>query len=269
MLENLAPARRRFLLGVAGLIVGVILATVVALVLSGREEPVVPAAQGEPGPVLLVPGYGGDTAPLETLAAALRDAGRDVTIVESPGDGTGDLRDQAEHLGDVAAQARRDARADSVDVVGYSAGGVVARLWVEDPAAASVVRRVVTLGSPHHGSDLAALAGDLASDSCAAACQQLAPDSDLLRALNTGDETPDGPRWVAIWTADDETVVPPTSGELDGAVSFSVQSVCPGLTVGHGDLPRTPVVVAMTLAALGTAEPAVPGAEICQGSASP
>src|SRR4029453_9403936 len=93
--------------------------------------------------------------------------------------------------------------------------------------------RVVTLGSPHHGSD-------------------------LLRTLNARDETADGPLWVTIWTTDDQTVVPPTSGELDGALGFSVQSVCPGLTVTHADLPRTPAVVAMTLAALGTTEPAAP-----------
>jgi triacylglycerol lipase len=152
-------------------------------------------------------------------------------------------------------------------VVGYSAGGVVTRLWVEDPAAASVVRRVVTLASPHHGSDLAALAGGLAPDACVAACRQLAPDSDLLRELNGGDETPDGPLWVAIWTDDDQTVVPPTSGELEGAVDFSVQAVCPDLTVTHADVPRTPAVVAMTLAALGTTEPVVPSGEVCRDGA--
>ena len=47
---------------------------------------------------------------------------------------------------------------DSVDVVGYSAGGVIARLFVRDDGGDSVVRRVLTLGSPHHGTDVAALA---------------------------------------------------------------------------------------------------------------
>ena len=267
MLRDLAPARRRFVLGVATLAVLAVAVTVAALVASGREARVVPAAQDEPGPVLMVPGYGGGTDALEVLAAALRDEGHVVTIVDPPGDGTGDLRDQARHLGEVADRAMTEAGADSVDVVGYSAGGVVTRLWVEDPAAASVVRRVVTLASPHHGSDLAALAGGLAPDACVAACRQLAPDSDLLRELNGGDETPDGPLWVAIWTDDDQTVVPPTSGELEGAVDFSVQAVCPDLTVTHADVPRTPAVVAMTLAALGTTEPAVPTGEVCRDGA--
>jgi hypothetical protein len=50
-------------------------------------------------------------------------------------------------------------------------------------------------------------------------------------------------------------------------VGFAVQSVCPGLTVAHADLPRSPPVVAMTLAALGTADPVRPGDEVC-GSGS-
>ncbi len=62
-------------------------------------------------------------------------------------------------------------------------------------------------------------------------------------------------------------MVPPTSGELEGAVDFSVQAVCPDLTVTHADVPRTPAVVAMTLAALGTTDPAVPGGEVCRGGA--
>jgi triacylglycerol esterase/lipase EstA (alpha/beta hydrolase family) len=153
--------------------------------------------------------------------------------------------------------------AGSVDVVGYSAGGVVARLWVREYGGAGVARRVVTIGSPHHGTDLAGLGGDLAPDTCPDACQQLQPDSTLLRRLNAGDETPDGPLWVSIWTTDDQIVVPPSSAELDGALGFTIQSVCPGLAVSHGDLPRLPAVIAAVTLQLAVAEPAVPGPEVC------
>ena len=90
------------------------------------------------------------------------------------------------------------------------------------------MRRAVTLASPHHGTDLAALAGSLGSTACPVACQQLDPDSDLLRRLNAEDETPAGPAWVALWTEDDKTVVPPDSGSLDGALDVALQDVCPG-----------------------------------------
>lgn len=264
MLDHLAPARRRLVLGVAGLLVLATVAVMVA-VLVGRDPPVTPVAQDDPGPVLLVPGYGGSTAGLEVLAAALRDQGRETTVVPAEGAGTGDLRDQARGL-DRAARAALDAGATSVDVVGYSAGGVVARLWVDELGGDAVARRVVSLASPQHGTDLAGLASDLAPDSCPVACRQLAPDSDLLRGLNAGDETADGPRWVALWTTDDQTVVPPESGALEGALELPIQDVCPGLVLAHGDVPHSATVAALVTAVLAGPEPALPGSEVCAGS---
>ena len=117
------------------------------------------------------------------------------------------------------------------------------------------VRRVVTLGSPHHGTSLADLAGDVAPGQCPLGCQQMASDSDLLTALNGGDETPEGPTWVSIWTAQDRTVTPPDSARLDGAVNLIVQSVCAQAQVTHGDLPRSPLVQQMVLAELAAGEP--------------
>ncbi len=262
MLDALSPARRRFALAVVALVA---VAVVVAVVLWVRSRPaqVTPVDQGRPGPVLLVPGYGGSTASLDGLAAAFRKAGRDVSVVPLPGDGTGDLQQQAQVLGDAARAAARRTGAASVDVVGYSAGGVVARLWVRDHGGGDLARRVVTLGSPQHGTDVAALASDLTSGSCPVACRQLATDSDLLRLLNAGDETPAGPAWVSIWTTGDKTVVPPESASLAGALDFSVQSVCPSMDISHGELPRNPTVIAMTIDVLGAAAPVLPGAGVC------
>ncbi|SEB49368.1 Triacylglycerol esterase/lipase EstA, alpha/beta hydrolase fold [Nocardioides exalbidus] len=239
-------------------VVGIVVAVVVR-----RGPSVEPVAQDRPGPVLLVPGFGGSTAALEVLAADLESTGRDVRIVPARGNGTGDLRVRAADLGRAVDAALAETGAPSVDVVGYSAGGVVLRLYVADLGGGSTVRRAVTLSSPHHGTDLAGLAASFGAETCPEACQQLAPDSDLLRDLNAGDETPRGPVWVALWTEDDKTVVPPTSGELDGALDYAVQSVCPDLTVGHPDVPRTPAVVAMVEAALGPEAPARPDSRVC------
>ena len=137
------------------------------------------------------------------------------------------------------------------------------RLWWPIPPFTPLGHLVVTIGSPHHGTDLAGLGADVAPDSCPEACQQLLPDSELLRKLNAGDETPAGPLWVSIWTTDDQVVVPPSSADLDGALDFTVQSVCPGIEVTHGDLPRAPSVIAAVTRELAVAEPAVPGPEIC------
>ncbi len=251
----MSPRRRLFVAGLV-LLLGLSFAVVaVALVRSSDRPDLV--GQDRPGPVLLVPGYGGSVVALDRLAAALRAAGRDATVVGLPGDGAGPLEDQATALG-TAAQAALDAGAPSVDVVGYSAGGVVARLWVAEHGGTDQARRVVTLGSPQHGTDVAGLAAVLAPDSCPAACQELAPDSPLLGRLNRGDETPAGPLWVSIWTTDDQVVTPPASASLDGALDLAVQDVCPGRPVAHGELPTDPAVQALVLDALGVAAPSAP-----------
>jgi len=228
-----------------------------------RESPVEPVAQDRPGPVLLVPGYGGSTASLQVLADALSAQGRDARIVRPRGSGTQDLRDQAAGLRDEVEAALAETGAPSVDLVGYSAGGVVVRVYVAELGGGSHVRRAVTLASPQHGTDLASLAGSLGDTVCPEACQQLDPDSDLLRRLNAEDETPAGPAWVALWTEDDATVVPPDSGSLDGALDLSLQDLCPGLVVGHPDVPRSPAVIAIVEAVLGTDEPTQPDSSVC------
>ena len=261
MLAGLSPARRRVVLGF--LVLALVAAAALVATLVPRSAPAHgPVAQDRPGPVLLVPGYGGSTASLQPLAEVLTAAGRDATVVALPGDGTGDLHTSADALGRAVQAVRKRAGAATVDVVGYSAGGLIARLWVAD-GHTDVVRRVVTLGSPHHGTSLADLAGDLAPGQCPVGCQQMASDSGLLAALNRGDETPTGPTWVSIWTTQDETVTPPESARLDGAVNLPVQSVCADARVGHGDLPRDPLVQQMVLAELAAGAPVDLGPRDC------
>jgi triacylglycerol esterase/lipase EstA (alpha/beta hydrolase family) len=225
------------------LVVGVIVALT-----RGSDSPAVSVDQAVPGPVLLVPGYGGSTDALQVLASELTANGRDATMVALPGDGTGDLTEQATTLKQAADAALTRTGASSVDVVGYSAGGVVARIWAKDMGGADQARRIVTLGSPHHGTQVAGLATQFLPGQCPTACQQLVPNNPLLTALNADDETPAGPEWVSIWTQVDQVVTPPNSAELDGAVNLSVQSVCADSTVDHGNLPRDPLVGAMVSA---------------------
>jgi triacylglycerol esterase/lipase EstA (alpha/beta hydrolase family) len=252
--RTLAPARRRLVLAVLTTLVVAVVALGAFVLVQRADSAPVAVDQNQQGPVLLIPGYGGSTGSLRALAAELIRAGRDATVIELPGDGTGDLNAAADVLGTAADAAMARTGARSVDLVGYSAGGIVARLWVADGGAA-LTRRVVLLGSPNHGTSLADLAGTLAADACPEACRQLAGDSDVLRRLNSGDETPTGPTWVSIWTTQDQTVTPPDTARLDGAINVPVQSVCADARVSHSDLPSAPLVQAMVLAELGVGPP--------------
>jgi triacylglycerol esterase/lipase EstA (alpha/beta hydrolase family) len=134
---------------------------------------------------------------------------------------------------------------------------------------AAQARRIITLGSPHHGTDLAALAGGLLPGECPAGCRELAPGSALLRRLDSGDETPTGPTWVSFWTTADRTVQPPDSARLAGALDVPVQSVCATSRVGHGELPTDPLVENMVLAELGPGRPVPLGPADCARLSAP
>ena len=183
-------------------------------------DPVARPAQDRPGPVLLVPGYGGSRGGLQRLAARIEATGRSATVLTLVGDGTGDLSAQVALL-DAAVDAALAAGAPSVDVVGYSAGGVVTGLWVARDDGAAKARRVVTLGSPLAGTSLAATASVVAPDACPTACRQLAPGSAEITELarsRAGAAVP----WLSVWTADDEHGHPAGDGVAargDGAAA--------------------------------------------------
>ena len=241
----MSPRRRVLFALLAAMVVAVVALVTIRSIHSPRAVP----DASKPGTVLLVPGYGGAQGSLETLAASLRAAGRTVTIVTLPDGGTGDLNRQADALDDAATRALKDA--PSVDVVGYSAGGIVVRLWVQHHDGVHKARRIVTLGSPHHGAQIAAVGAAAVPGACPTACQQLVPGNLLLTSLTT--PVPSPPQWLAVRTADDQTVTPPDSAVLDGAVNVEIQSDCPGKQVSHGQLPSDPWVMALVRSALSTA----------------
>jgi len=266
VLAGLSPARRRVVLALLAVVLvavaGIAAAVVVPRLTGSADGAATAVDQQTPGPVLLVPGYGGSTRSLQTLADRLTAAGRDAEVVGVPDEGTGDLQVSADVLAAAVDDALARTGADSVDVVGYSAGGVIARLWAAD-GGADQARRVLTLGSPHHGTTVADLAAGFVPAECPEGCQQLTTDSELLAELNAQDETPAGPTWVSVWTTADSTVTPPESARLDGALDLTVQSVCADSRVAHGQLPSDALVQAIVLAELAAGEPVQLGAADC------
>jgi triacylglycerol lipase len=224
------------------------------------QQPPIPA-QSRPGPVLLVPGYGGSTSSLDVLASRIRATGRSATVLSLPGTGRGSLVTDAEMLNTAVSSALAHG-APSVDVIGYSAGGVVALIWARRDNGLGRARRIITLGAPFHGTSLAAAAQAFDPGACPVACQQLIPGSALLDSLHVASAA-GLPRWLSLWSTDDQVVVPPASARLPGAIDVPVQSVCPALSISHSQLPTNPDVTAMVLQALGTAPLRKPASADC------
>jgi len=248
--------RRRVLLG--GLALAVAAAAAVAGVQLSRGQPQ-PVA-GRPGAVLLVPGYGGSTTSLGELAARIRAAGRSATVVQLAGNGTGDLAVQAGVLNGYVNRAIA-AGSGPVTVIGYSAGGVVAWLWDVDFGGAARAGLIITLGSPLHGARIAAVGTGYDPAECPVACQQLVPGSALLNQLQRSGQP--RPPWLSLWSTDDQTVQPPDSARLPGAVNVPLQSVCPGVDIQHSQLPTAPLVVGLILRALAANRVAAPAPGDC------
>lgn len=255
--------RRRLFLGLSALVVIAVLAAVVVpsvVANSGGSGRSGLPVQDQPGPVLLVPGYGGDTASLTQLAARIRATGRQATVVSLPDGGIGDLATQADVLDGYVNSALRSA--PSVDIVGYSAGGVVALLWVAEHQGAAKARRVVTFGSPFHGTTIASAGAAVDPAACPTACQELIPGSSLLAQLDRF-ALAGHPPWLSLWTTQDQTVVPPDSADLRGALDVPLQSVCADEQVSHSGLPTDGLVTGIVLRALGTGPLGVPTSADC------
>jgi len=259
--RGLSP-RRRLLLSCVAVVIAVAGTVVAVAATRGGSAPDsgVPA-QDQLGPVLLVPGYGGGRDGLLALADRIHETGRDAEVLTLSGDGTGDLLGQVEVLTE-AVEAAYDRGAPSVDVIGYSAGGVVARLWVARDGGEHQARRVITLGAPLHGAQIAAVGGALVPGACPVACQQLTPGSALLRTFDTA-PLPTTLPWLSVWTEKDQTVTPPDSARLAGAVNVPLQDVCATSQAQHGDLPTDPIVTGLVLRALGTAPLTAPAPGAC------
>jgi triacylglycerol lipase len=253
--SGLPPRRRILSVAVTAIILAGAAGIAVAISHRGQSSPGQVArqaapAQNRPGPVLLVPGYGGSTAALDVLASRIQATGRTASVLTLPGNGTESLIADAAVLNAAVSDALAHG-APSVDVIGYSAGGVVALIWARRDDGFARARRIITLGAPFHGTSLAAAAQAFVPGACPVACQQLIPGSSLLDGLDTASAA-GLPRWLSLWTTDDQVVTPPTSARLPGAIDVPVQSVCPSASISHSQLPTNADVTEMVLQALGT-----------------
>jgi triacylglycerol esterase/lipase EstA (alpha/beta hydrolase family) len=243
------------LLVVAGAVAGIVSSLRGGVTVTSADE-------NRPGDVLLVPGYGGSTAALDVLAAKIRASGGHAVVVRLAGDGTGDLQVQANVLNGYVNRALAQG-SGPVTVIGYSAGGVVAWLWDLDYDGVTKARRIITLGSPLHGANLAAVGAADVPGECPAACEELVPGSAMLSRLQ-GTAPTTRPPWLSLWTTDDLVVQPPDSARLSGAVNVPLQSVCPGVTIAHGQLPTAPLVVGIVLRTLRSSTLSIPNSSQCR-----
>lgn len=106
-------------------------------------------------PVLLIHGYGCNGGYWSQLAAMLaREQISHSTVSLEPM--TASIDDYAQHVERAVKALCAASGADRIVIVGHSMGGLVARAYLRKHGAQHIAR-VITLGTPHHGTGLASL----------------------------------------------------------------------------------------------------------------
>ena len=175
-------------------------------------------------PILLVHGIADNRSAFSVLRRTLRRRGygRISTINYSPL--TSDIRRAAADFGRQVERICGQTGYEQVFVVGHSLGGIIARYYVQCLGGDRRVHTLVTLGSPHAGTQLARLAP------LVRVARQLLPGSELMREL-AGPAPRCTTRFVAIYSNRDEVVLPNRSARLDHPDLSVTRLQVPG--VGH------------------------------------
>lgn len=197
------------------------------------------AARHRADPVVLVGGFANLASGWNEWVRSLRADGFQVFVFDPPTAGLGDMEESARAVADFIAEIRRRTGRRRVDVVGFSEGGLLARMVVARLGALGSVDRLISLATPHRGVPVSGLYDALKGIGwirrvVPAAAVQLLDGSDLLRRLARDDEHlrggrhPDAPRYASVFSRTIDMVVTPMSAWLPGAVNVPIASDAPG-----------------------------------------
>lgn len=93
-----------------------------------------------------------------------------------------------------------------VDIIGWSMGGLVARYYMKNLGGAAKVRQLVTLGTPHRGTNVAWLW-------FTKSCVDMRPGSALINSLGTSQCK------ISLWSNCDEIIQPNSSAQCGTSVA--------------------------------------------------
>lgn len=186
--------------------------------------------------------------------------------------GTEDVRMSARQVGEFVDRVLAATGASQVDLVGFSQGANVTRLYVNKLGGAPKVGVWVGLASPSYGGVMYGLvpvaqgipgALDVFARVTSLAAVQQAQDSPIMLDLNAGGDTVPGPRYVTIGSRVDEMIQPFSNIALRGlgAENIALQDLCPDDLTGHFHMVYDPFVQELLLRVL---DPAHAPAPSCQ-----
>ncbi|WP_311521354.1 triacylglycerol lipase [uncultured Corynebacterium sp.] len=205
-----------------------------------------------PWPVILIHGTCDNKGIWQVLADMLRAAGWATFAPDYGMRATGPLQDSARQLDAYIDAVRTVTGAEQVILVGHSQGGLLARYWMRMHESAEIVRHVVCISAPNHGTTQGGIASPLFRSErqeevarslidgwFGPAGMQQVTGSEIVEATNRGSEVEPGVSYTCIATRSDAIVVPPNTCFLDGANVHNVyiQDIERLAIIRHEDMP--------------------------------
>lgn len=182
-------------------------------------------------PVVLVSGFANNPSGWDAWVRSLVADGFQVFVFHVPRNGLGDMHAASRALAAYIGQVRFASGRDQVDLVGFSEGGLLARMAVAEDGARAGVDEIVTMATPHNGLEYASLIDHLdwlpvLGAGVPIAARQMVRGSALLRQLDAADVAlrAHGPvRYASVHQAGFDGFVSSAAASLAGAVNVVVR----------------------------------------------
>jgi len=171
-------------------------------------------------PVLLVHGYGCNSGYWSFLLPRLDRNGISHASIDLEPVG-GAIDDYVPALQGAVEELCAATGAPQVAIVAHSMGGLVARAWMRAHGEARVAR-IVTLGTPHHGTSLANFGPGA---NAAQMRRSKGQASDWLRALGASEDAARRALVTSVFSHHDNIVAPQTSSVLEGARNIALGGI--------------------------------------------
>jgi triacylglycerol lipase len=197
-------------------------------------------------PILFVHGIVDNHSIFASLERALRRRGFSDLSWFDYGLLTSDVRRAASDFAVAVERLTEESGYERIHVVGHSLGGLIARYYVQRLSGHERVRTLITLGTPHAGTELAR-AGRLLP-----LVRQLRPDSSLIRDL--AEPAPKcTTRFLAFYSDLDQLILPSRNARIEHPDLHARNVAVRG--VGHLSLPNNGAIAFAIATALSELDP--------------
>lgn len=201
-----------------------------------KREPEIP----EGLPVLLIHGYGCNSGYWHAMSKALLKANITHYAVDLE-PVIGGIDEYVPMIHHAVERICKETHSEKIIIVAHSMGGLAIRAYLRDHGSKRVAK-VVTLGTPHHGTSLAHFGVGLNTHQMRwTATEQEGLASPWLRQLAASEDPTVYRLFVSIYSHHDNIISPQTSSHLEGANNIEFHAI------GHVALAFDPVIQAQVI----------------------